>query len=284
MEPMQHRLNFISGIVMLVVAGTLVFVVTQREEPAGETAGAPAPYGPASRKGSGRSFDRTPAVAGGGTRDRGTASGRGTAEERPSAAVRRPSQAPGSLRKDLRVEVDAANPRRHELEQRAKLVESHALRRLGVLTEQLDLTASQQARIFPVLVRGSQSYDPTMRILSGSHARSLPSEEGVPGNPPLDKPQEQALVQKELDPVQSDELIERSISDLLIWEEIIGGLAHQLDQAVPGEVAEEAPERGMTGLPGKEPPVEEVPAAENPAPTPESRGGRNLFDQLDSGP
>jgi hypothetical protein len=271
---MHHRLNFISGVVMLVVAGTLVFVVTQGDEPARESAGARSSSKAAARKAGTRDSQRLSPIAGEGMHPT-PAGGRSTSALQSSTT--------SALRKDLKVEVDAAHPRRQELEQRAQLVESFALRRLGVLTEQLDLTAEQQARIFPVLVRGSQSYDPVMRIVSGSQARSAPTGGEIASEAPLDKPQEQELVQKELDTEQSDELIERTIGDLLIWEEIIGGLTRQLDQAVPGEIAEVVPERGMTALPGQEPqqPVEEVPAEETDSTTPpDSHGGRNLFEQL----
>lgn len=259
---------------MLVVAGTLVFVVTQSDELATEAAGTPLSQKAGFRKGGERTSNRTSPLTDADTGD-GHPGPDGDAGE---IGARRSSTA-AALRKNFRVEVDAANPRRHEIEQRAILVENDSLRRLGILTEQLDLTAGQQARIFPVLVRGSQSYDPTMRIVSGSHARPTPAGEEAPVTPPLDKSQEKELVQKELDPEQSDELIERSIGDLLIWEEIIGGLTRQLDQAVPGEVVEPAPERGMTGLPGQQQPVEEAPAgSQDPATPPESLGGRNIFD------
>ncbi len=257
---------------MLVVAGTLVFVVTHDDESATEAAGVRSSRKPVIRTTSTRDLQSPSPFAGGAIRS--VTDGReGTSTLQSSTTA--------ALRKDLKVEVDTAHPQRRELEQRARLVESFALRRLGVLTEQLDLTAEQQARIFPILVRGSQSYDPGMRIVSGSHARSAPAEGEAASEAPLDKPQEQELVQKELDTEQSDELIERTIGDLLIWEEIIGGLTRQLDEAIPGEIVEVVPERGMTALPGQEPqqPVEEVPVEETDSTTPpDSHGGRNLFE------
>lgn len=258
---MLHRLNFITRVVMLVVAGTLVFVVTRTEEApaAGEEAHAPAPE--KSPRDSGRlhvenrrprpdsAFDRRDAFRG-------------------TAIAEVPMLRPGELRSDLRVQVSVEHG--GDLEERAQRVEAFAMRRLGMLTEQLDLTAEQQARIFPIFVRGSQSYDPRMRIVAGSQARPLTSVEDPSAATPVEKSQEQALVQKELSSAQSDELVNESIHDLLIWEEIIDGLAADLDRATPGQV-DEAPQNGTTGTPATEAPAE-------PAVPLESHGGRNLFD------
>ena len=282
---MYQRMNFITGVVMLVVAGSLVFVVTQSGQLAPETSDASPPPKAASRERTALESPRSPVTSAGELRRFQPATGASAPARLAGGQARHGAKAPKALRPDLKVEVNAANPRREELEERAKLVESFALRRLGVLTEQLELTDEQQARIFPILVRGSQSYDPGMRIVSGSHARPAPREGEVASSEPLEKPQENDLVQKELNPAQSDELIERSIGDLLIWEEIIGGLTRQLDQAVPGEIGDIPPERGMTAVPGLEGPVEEVPAVESdPATPPESHGGRNLFEPLESDP
>jgi hypothetical protein len=265
---------------MLVVAGSLVFVVMDRGQPDGSQA-PKAPF----RGRMDQDARRTPIALAGQPHRFQPAAGANAPARLAGGQSRHAVQAPKTLRQDLKVEVNAADPRRDELEQRAKLVESFALRRLGILTEELELTDEQQARIFPIFVRGSQSYDPGMRIVSGSQARPAPQEGDVASSAPLEKLQEHNLVQKELNPAQSDELIDRSIGDLLIWEEIIGGLTRKLDEAVPGEVGDLPPERGMTAVQGLDGPVEEVPATGgDPAAPPESHGGRNLFEQLESDP
>lgn len=263
---MSQGLNFISGVVMLVVAGTLVFVVT-REDEASAAAGNEA-YAP----------EKSP-------RDWGTEIKRPRFEGRTARAEAVPGRPevmrgaadggaralkPGQLRSDLRVLVGGANLQHGDLVESAERVEAFAMRRLGMLTEQLELTSEQQARIFPILVRGSQSYDPRMRIVSDSQARPLADNSS---SAPVDKSQEQALLQQELSSAQSDELVNQSIRDLLIWEEIIDGLANQLDQAKPGQV-DETPQNGTTGGPELEGPTEDV---TEPAAPLESHGGRNLF-------
>ena len=264
---MLHRLNFLTAVVMLIVAGTLVYVVTSRDglPAAGEQARAPEKR----PRDSGAAQERSTVSVR--TRPKGFADHNGGALASAAAELRTPR--PGRLRSDLRVRVDVPGLSNGDLEERAQRVESFALRRLGMLTEQLDLTAAQQARIFPILARGSQSYDPRMNIVSGSQARALGPEDAAA----LDKSRQQALLEDELSAAQSDELVDQSIKDLLIWEEIIDGLANQLDQATPGQI-DEVPSDGTTGTPA---PVEDiaVPAAEPVAPA-ESHGGRNLFDQL----
>lgn len=250
---------------MLVVAGTLVFVVTREDEPlaAGNEGYAPekAP----------RDWDaelKRPRMEGRPTRPDVGSKWHGVPQASAAMEGRLPKA--GQLRSDLRVQVDRAG----DLEESAQRVEAFAMRRLGMLTEQLDLTAEQQARIFPILVRGSQSYDPRMRVVSGSQARAV-TDDSASG--PVDKSQEQALLQHELSAAQSNELADQTIRDLLIWEEIIDGLSNQLDKATPGQVDEVA-DSGTGAGAGVEVPAEDgsVPAADPVVPL-ESHGGRNLF-------
>lgn len=286
---MSHRLNFISGVVMLVVAGTSVFFMLERDgsfrEPATGRLSDEERIAPMRKKGENIrsvSFERSRKVF-------HAAGDPETGDGHPEPHSRVLRERKPSLRQDLKVEVTSGHPRRQELEQRARAVESFALRRLAVMTDQLDLTDEQQAKLFPVLVRGSQSYDPGMRIIQGSHASPLPSaSEDTSTTAPLDKSQEQELVKEALDPAQEDELIERSIGDLLIWEEIIGDLTRQLDLATPGQIAdvepEPEPERATTGggTPSDSTITPPATGSDSTAP-PDSRGGRNLFDEVTPG-
>ncbi|WP_035611367.1 hypothetical protein [Haloferula sp. BvORR071] len=272
---MLHRLNFITGIVMLIVAGTLVFVVTKGDDasPAATTDSRDpemATLDPGARYKVSRAEPRTPQPK--------AASGRREAFRAATKADPRMPK-PGQLRSDLRIQIDPPNSQHEDLEQRAQRVEAFALRRLGALTAQLDLTAEQQARIFPILARGSQSYDPRMQIVTGSQARPITTGEDAVASVPIDKSQEQALVDKELNSTQSAELVNQSIQDLLVWEEIIDGLSNQLDQATPGQV-DEASGGTSTEVPAVEAPAAATPVpAADPVAAPESHGGRNLFDQ-----
>ena len=276
---------------MLVLAGTLAFVVTHRDVD-----------GHAARPG----------------KDRGRPSKEGFREEGRSGPWLQDSQAgalrptspgkPGGsrsnsdrhlagtqpkLRSDLKVQVKPGHPRQQELEASAGRVEAYALRHLDQLTHDLDLTAEQQTRIFPILVRGAQSYDPGMQIVDGrgSNGTSTPLSDDTAAAEPLEPERQQELIQEELDPGQADALVNLSIRDLMIWEELIDDLTRQLDQATPGQVAEvtpatltpppavdPAPTSGSTGEIAPTTPAAETPAADS-AP-PQSSGGRNLFDLI----
>ena len=267
---------------MLVVAGTSVFFVVQREE---------------LKDGREAAARHEEEDAHGSVRGWGGNKIRQTSHERPRVATReredddlsnvRQRLVKPSVHAGLAVEVPANHPRRAELLQQADAVETDAKRRLGLMTDQLDLTDAQQEKIFPLLVRSSQSYDPGMRIVLGSHASALPSSDSTP----LDRSSERDLVQQELSGAQEDALIERRIGEQLIWEEIIGDLTRELDRATPGEIAdaspEPEPERATTGGGMDSDPAAGTPPAsdggETETETPDSRGGRNLFDEIDPG-
>jgi hypothetical protein len=271
---------------MLVLAGTLAFVVTNRDED-----------GQAATPGTGdgwRSND--------GTREAGNSvawsqkSQAGDFRSSPSGKPDRPGRitvgpdhhpagGQARLRTDLKVQVEPGHPRHEELLANASRVETSALRHLEQLTNDLDLTTEQQSRIFPILVRGSQSYEPGMQIVDGrgSNGTATPVSEDVAAAEPLAPERQQELIEEELDPRQADALVNLSIRDLMIWEELIGDLTKQLDQATPGQVAEvtpvPAPQPGSTGGTPPGTPAAEAPAAGNEAPTlPESNGGENIFD------
>jgi hypothetical protein len=278
---MVHRLPFITGVSMLVLAGTLAFVATSHDE-----AGSAATAGAA--RGNNLQEAATPGAWPPEAQTRSLRSelpdqpGRAS---RPRASSENPAERnPATPRTDLKVQVMADHPRREELAAIAARVESSALRQLEKLTVDLDLTADQQTRIFPILVRGSQSYDPGMQIVDGrgSHGSSAP----------LDPQQQQELLQQELDLPQAEALVNLSARDLMIWEELINDLTRQLDQATPGQVAvappppavDPEPEREVTGggTPADEPPAtsSEPPPVVPPPPPPESHGGRDVFDRV----
>lgn len=274
---MPKRLNFMVGVVMLVVAGTLAFVVTSGGE--GKQANPRA----AKRGKSTGERDWPSGMRTRGYREDAVAS-RGEGSAKPAHSSRpdnvEPSHEPPRMRTDLKVQVSPRHPRQAQLAGQAELVETFALRRLEEMTRELELTPEQQGRIFPILVRGSQSYDPGMRIIDGNNATATPSSKQTATADAFDRDLQQELIQKELKPEQANKLVDRSIGDLLIWEEIIGDLTRQLDQATPGDVAAVEPQRGMTGAEPETPLGNEPPSDTDSTTPPESHGGRNIFDTV----
>lgn len=217
---MKHRLNFITGVAMLIVAATMaVFVVVRDPDVSAPQTAAGDPK----------------AEPGGGV-------------SRPAPAQRSATnQEPKSAMREFGIRVDPLDPDHSKLQVLAKQVESHALAQLARMTEELQLSADQQRRIFPKLVQDSQSYHPSMQIIgAGPYGPAVGGGVGFGDLAP------------ELDPLQQDELLESSLDDLLLWREIIANLERQLEQ--------------QTGV--VEPPV---PADEEEPEIP-SGGDRNLFD------
>jgi hypothetical protein len=249
---MTRHLHFITGLVMLVLAATLAFMASRRP-PAPDSASTrrsePNPPGAAPHKRAAAAFPAAPAAA-------------GKSPARDGATGVRAAAASPIMSGDLQVTVDPAHPRHAELLPRAGQVERHARERIASLTRALDLTPAQQRRIFPLLARAADSYDPAMTVLTGgSHAAA---HAAAPAGA-LDGGEGEALLQQELDPAQQDRLIEHSLTDLMLWEEIIGNLMLQLDQPAGDPTV---------------PPASEPAAAEPASPPPASRGGRNLFEAV----
>jgi len=244
---MTHRLHFITGLAMLVLAATLAFTVSRRsasqDQASARHVAAPPPRPAASSP----AASALPPMS----------TGPGISSPRRIQAL---SPAVNPLPPgELQVTIDPAHPRHAELAESANRVERHARERVAALTRALDLTPAQQRRIFPIVARSSDSYDPAMSVLTGTtHAASAP---------PLDGSESQALLHQELEPGQQDELVEHSIADLMLWEEIIGNLMRQLEQA------DANPAAAATA-----PPQSEPAPTEPTSPPPPSRGGRNLFD------
>jgi len=226
---MSHRLNFITGVAMLIVAATLAAFIGLRSPALPEPLAADS--------------------------DGGT--GRREIPSRPAAERRLPvEQKTGVMDAGFGVRIDPQTPDHQELEALAKQVESHALARLDRMTRELQLSVDQQRRIFPKLVQGSQSYHPAMQIVGSGPYLPPADESGALVGDGL------AGIEAELDPLQQDELLESSLSDLLLWQEIISNLERQLDQ--------------QTG-------ADEGPAQVEPEVVPESSGGgRNLFNLVPS--
>jgi hypothetical protein len=88
---------------------------------------------------------------------------------RPASSITNKTSAP------LNLTVTATAP---SLSDRSKAIETRALRKLAQLDESLNLTKSQQQRVFSILVRSDISYDPAMQVAgeSGAEAITTPND------------------------------------------------------------------------------------------------------------
>lgn len=273
---------------MLVVAGTLTFVATSGDESAiaqspGTSRGKVTKEQFGEVGASGAWQQELPAG-----RFRIEAPGKPSLARSSRADVYGPTErAQAELRTDLKVQVNRHHPRRKALEANASRVESFALRHLAQLTNDLELTPEQQRRIFPILVRGAQSYEPGMQVTDGrsSNGSSKPVSETTTDVKPLNPQEQQELLQQELDMPQAEALVNLSERDLMIWEELIDDLTRQLDKAMPGQVAEvtPAPAAPPAQTPASTPAIEPPATGEGTTTPPESHGGRNLFDLVPGG-
>lgn len=138
------------------------------------------------------------------------------------------------------VKIPAEHPAAQQLMPMALRVQANANRNLDRLTKQLELSEEQREKLFPILARSSESYDPAMLISEASapEASALSPETG------------ELAIQEILEPEQQEERIDHALTDSLIWQEIIAGLERQLaeqsPQTTPAEIATPLPEPAPT--------------------------------------
>lgn len=223
----MQRSSFILGVALFVVAATLAITITLREPAESEVVTTSRP--------SSRAPDARP-------RPRASSSGLQIAGKRSNRRASNPPR--------FSVSAPASHPDGALLAEKARMVENESRAHLERLSEKLELTGEQRRRLFPILARTSEHYDPAL-VISGLQLGSSPLS-GVAGNRELNQV---------LDPPQRDQLIEEAMTDQILWEEIIDKLRRRLDEETPK-------------IPGDaSPPVE--PPASNP------RGRGNLFDSID---
>lgn len=171
-----------------------------------------------------------------------TITSRRTASEAPSSksAPRTAEEAQGlsSPRSDshrprrevysFTVTAPTTHPEYKILSEKAVLVEQEARFQLERMITKLDLSPRQQERLFPILARTAEDYHPDF-IIAGvdTGARALANGEG------------ENEINRVLDPSQQDDLIERAVSDQLLWQEIINKLKDDLDEGTPRVKSEE---------------------------------------------
>jgi hypothetical protein len=139
----------------------------------------------------------------------------------------------------------------------AKQVEKAARQRLREMTEDLSLTPSQQAEIFPLLARSSSSFDESLEIVDGTGRRT---------GGRLSRDAAEEGIHELLDAGQQEALIETIAEKDLWWSEVIVRLERDLERSTE---------------PGEEPIPADEPGPGDLAPAPHR--GRNLFNLHDEG-
>ena len=199
--------------------------------------------------------------------------------ESPVAVGRRPDRSPGSAgrtriheqRKDgsgsfevtvpAEMLTDLSAEKRLEWQNRVDFVSRSASAQLGKMTEELDLTPSQRAKLFPTLVRAIPGYDAAMTV-GGS---ALPGESTM-------TPDEE--VHAVLNPEQQVEVEDNVVDRQLWWQNIIDRLEADLTNSTGGGVITSD---GEVIPPGESPdPVDESRDAPDP------REDMNLFDMMET--
>lgn len=144
---------------------------------------------------------------------------------------------------------------------RVAAVEAGAAEQLARLTTQLDLSPSQQRRLFPALVRSMPGYDSAMMV-GGSVAAAETSLTPAEEIHSLLEEDQQALVE------------DREVNRQLWWQEIIEKLENDLTNATGGQPNSSPPEPPNSNVPGT---VDEERIA------PGARNGGNLFEMIEPG-
>jgi hypothetical protein len=145
---------------------------------------------------------------------------------------------------------------------RAAAVERAARTSLERLTAELELTATQRDKMFPVLVRSSPGYDPVM-LVGGSTtavAASLAAQDEI---------------HQVLDPTQQALVEDQEVNRQIWWQDTLARLEANLIDSTGGVAAD--PELTLPAA------VEPTPAATERT-VPATRTTSNLFDLLEPTP
>lgn len=196
-------ISFILGVALLIVASTFAISIALRE---------PTPPGEMGRESSiGPQSDEREAGRIRSTRSPNTPFARSDSLKRSTTNG-----------ENLVITAPETHPHRAKLLEKARKVQTEATIELDRLTKRLELTPFQRQRLFPILARTNKNYDPDL-ILPGQQ----------PGAPALAALDTQREVNEILEPRQADQLIEDTINDTLLWQEIIDKLRQQLEEEIP---------------------------------------------------
>ncbi len=234
----MSRSTFILGFATLVIAATMAISITMRNVP-GDT------------RATTRSSSDTP---------------RGTHNRPPQAPANAhgPNQHDQAARKCDVLRVALPEPWLATLPPaqidawrgRAVAVECAARESLERLTTELDLSAAQRVRVFPVLVRSAPDYDPVM-LVAGSATAAKASLAAL------------EEIHQVLDPAQQALVEDQEVNRQLWWQDTLARLEANLIDSTGG------PTPGLT-LPAA---VDPTPAAADRA-APATRTTSNLFEHL----
>jgi len=223
--PDMNRSTFILGIALLVVALTMAVTVTVRNAP-----------DEAKEKG---------AVAKRAENHEFSSSNRTSASARPLPHRSRSSQTDRRQVSRERYQVVISESRlsalpvdqQEELRSRVGLVESKARKQLERMTQELELTTAQRNKMFPLLVRSANGYDPAMQVV-GAGAPDLADSSTSTDDE----------IHALLDPEQQAQLEDEEVNRRLWWQDLIGRLEKDLDESTGGSVTPTPPARPTDNL------------------------------------
>lgn len=244
----MSRLSFLLGVTLLVVAGTLIFLVTFERPESPQLAGAGEEAKPPRGSTSARSTRPV-----------------GNSHDSHSATARSGSGAELGLDPAVTATLDPA--RRNEVDSILRLTERAARRELDRLTRRYDLTPQQQDGIYPLIIAHHEQAHPAMTV----GGQFLPA---VAAGTTF----EDSLASV-LDPAQQDALVEATLDDEAWWKEIVGQLEDDLDAAIDQGEMVPAPEENIPAPAQPDTPAQPEPPAPGEGQASE-HGGGNLFDLL----
>ena len=155
---------------------------------------------------------------------------------------------------------------------RAAAVEGAARKKLDRLTHELELTSTQRDKMFPLIVRSTQGYDPVM--LTGGN---LTAKAPLAAKTPLAADEE---IHQVLDPQQQALVEDQEVNRQLWWQDTLSRLEADLIDSTGGVTATIAASPTEIPTETTTTPAATMPATEERV-APAARENGNLFDLLD---
>jgi hypothetical protein len=155
---------------------------------------------------------------------------------------------------------------------RAAAVEGAARKKLDRLTHELELTSTQRDKMFPLIVRSTQGYDPVM--LTGGN---LTAKAPLAAQTPLAADEE---IHQVLDPQQQALVEDQEVNRQLWWQDTLSRLEADLIDSTGGVTATIAASPTEIPTETTTTPAATMPATEERV-APAARENGNLFDLLD---
>lgn len=270
----MNRATFILGLALLVIAATLAASITLRN--------APCVSSKATRPDAGTPQTAPPRARAHAGTTRSTADPQARTP-RSLANHQRDSSRVDSLSVVLPEPWLATLPAEQQAQWRTRTaaVERAARKKLERLTTELDLTAAQGDKMFPLIVQSTPGYDPVM-LTGGIHTAKTPlaADEGkLTAKTPLAAAEE---IHQVLDPQQQALVEDQEVNRQLWWQDTLARLEADLIASTGGVAATITATAAETSPEPPAAPVETTPATEEERVAPEARESGNLFDLLDT--